>query len=85
LVDRVLPERRMFGIENVRDVERRMITLIRNLEIGFCGETFLFVSHGDPINILKATFDGVSVTRHRAREPIKTGAIIRLGGATIKK
>ena len=75
LIDAAQVER---NVESVRAVADRMTESIRQIEEAGSGQTFLVVSHGDPLQILLASLAGVDLRFHRSVPAIGTGQLRRL-------
>jgi probable phosphoglycerate mutase len=76
--DRGRPDNTDAGVESPTAVRRRALAAVRACEQELSGKTVLFVSHGDLLQILLATFLGFSPDRHREIVPIRTAEIRRL-------
>mgnify|MGYP000199750080 CR=1 FL=1 len=72
------PSHRHAGVEAVAEVATRTAGLIADLEQRHAGETFLLVSHGDPLQILLTALEGGPLSRHRDREPLAPASITPL-------
>lgn len=68
-------ERSMPGIESVKDVLCRALSLVNELDRRFNGKTILLVGHGDVLQILLAYFRGVEPHHHRTLKPIRNAEI----------
>jgi broad specificity phosphatase PhoE len=66
------------NVENVNQVLNRIRKLIEALEEGFNDEKFLFVSHGDPLQISYTDFLGIYPSEHRTINPLETAEIREL-------
>jgi broad specificity phosphatase PhoE len=53
------------GVESTQDVRERVLSVIRECEEKYRDKTILLVSHGDPLQILLASFKGLPSNRHR--------------------
>jgi broad specificity phosphatase PhoE len=76
--DRGNPDNEAAGVESPAAVRKRALAAIRACEREFSGSTILLVSHGDILQILFATFLGLSPDRHREIIPITNAEIRRL-------
>lgn len=72
------PSHRHAGVEAVAKVAARTSGLIADLERRHSGETFLLVSHGDPLQILLTALEGGPLSRHRDRESLAPASITPL-------
>ncbi|MDO8530421.1 MAG: histidine phosphatase family protein [bacterium] len=54
-----------FGVESPGEVENRMRDFVMGCERDHVGETFLLVSHGDPLQILATALHGILPGFHR--------------------
>ncbi|MGM0984113.1 MAG: histidine phosphatase family protein [Pseudomonadota bacterium] len=66
------------GVEAVTEVAARTTGLIAELEQRHRGETFLLVSHGDPLQILLTALEGGDLKRHRERVSLAPASITLL-------
>ncbi len=73
--DRGRPDNADAGVESPAAVCRRALAAVRTCEEELSGKTVLFVSHGDLLQILFATFLGFSPDRHREIVPIVNAEI----------
>lgn len=55
-----------YGVEPVRGVLVRTTLLVRNIERRYENQDILLVSHGDPLQILQAGFEGIDPAEHRS-------------------
>ena len=58
-------------VESVAAVATRMTHVIERAERAHSGDTILLVSHGDPLQILIAAFNGVDIRQHRSIAPLQ--------------
>lgn len=77
-IDSINSKHRMYGVENVYDVLKRITSLILELEAKHKGECILLVSHGDVLQILQTAFEKVSPTKHRQLPHLQTAEIREL-------
>lgn len=70
-----------WNVESVRTVAERMKELIEHLEATSASESYLLVSHGDPLQILMTSYCGRDLREHRQLNPIGTAEIRLLGDA----
>lgn len=75
------PEHSEFGVEAPTEVVARLSSLIRELEAEHEGETVLFVSHGDPLQLLATALAGRCPGTHRELAPWRPAELRRLEGA----
>lgn len=66
------------GVESPAAVRRRALEAVRECERRYAERTILLVSHGDTLQILFASFLGLSPDRHREVEPIANAEIRRI-------
>ncbi len=66
------------GVESPAEVRRRALAAVRECECRYEEKTILLVSHGDILQILFASFLGLSPDRHREIEPIINAEIRRI-------
>jgi broad specificity phosphatase PhoE len=59
------------GVESTQEVRERVLSVIRECEESYSDQTILLVSHGDPLQILLATFMGMPSNRHRETKSLK--------------
>ncbi|MBP9762312.1 histidine phosphatase family protein [Patescibacteria group bacterium] len=64
-----------FGAESAQETLERCLAVIGELEAGFQEETFLLVSHGDPLQILSTAFHNLPPGRHQELSLLETGEI----------
>jgi probable phosphoglycerate mutase len=62
-------------VESVQQVAVRMIGLVNQLDQAAAGQTFLLVSHGDPLQILLTTAAAQDLATHRSLPPLETAEI----------
>jgi len=67
-----------YGIETPDEVLDRLLSLIRECEKKHTGETILLVSHGDPLQIILAAFEGIGPRNHRSVAHLNIGEIREL-------
>ena len=77
--DALDPAHRHAGVEAVAEVAARMREVIDQLEQRHAGDTFLLVSHGDPLQILLTALEGRELSRHRERVALAPASITVLG------
>jgi len=73
------------GVESVVSVADRMGKFVRQLDRGAVDQTFLLVSHGDPLQILITATSGAEPRLHRQLDPLKTAEIRPLTTAPTPK
>ena len=64
-----------WGVESVVTVAERMCEFVRKLDQSNDGDTFLIVSHGDPLQILITAALGRDLRQHRQIEPLATAEL----------
>lgn len=77
-LDRDNPDHHEFGVESANEVVARTTALIQSLEKQFSNETFLLVAHGDVLQLLQTSFQGVPASEHRQLSHLNTAEIRRL-------
>jgi broad specificity phosphatase PhoE len=78
--DHLDPEHSEFEVESVYSVFARAVSIVNELENQFEARQFLFIAHGDVLQILQTAFEGISAALHRSLPPLET-AEIRLVGS----
>lgn len=73
--DRIDSSHRLQRVESVISVAERMTGLLHAIEQRHAGETFLLVSHGDPLQILMAAAGGLDLRWHRAIPNLRTAEL----------
>lgn len=73
------------GVENSEEIAERLIKLIEKLETQYQNECLLLVSHGDPLQVLQATFAGLDPECARLLKYIQPGEIKALILSTNQK
>ncbi len=63
------------GVESVASVADRMLRCISGIEKEWKDFTVLLVSHGDPLNILSAVWEGRCLETHRKLNPWQTAEV----------
>ncbi len=63
------------GVESVNSVLARMKKLIAELEERYAGKKIILISHGDPLQILQASFEHIPVAEHNTVTLLRTGEI----------
>lgn len=58
------PEHKEKNVESVKEVLKRIMSLIKDLEEKYAGKNILLVSHGDALKILQTGFQDVSPSMH---------------------
>ncbi len=71
---------REWNVESVRSVAARMSDLVHEIDQSGSGNTYLLVSHGDPLQILITAARGIDLRFHRQLAPLGTGEVRRLAG-----
>jgi probable phosphoglycerate mutase len=66
---------RDWNVESVRDVARRLMGLLREIESAGSGQAYLLVSHGDPLQILLTAVSGADLRSHRRLDPLRTAEL----------
>ena len=64
-----------WNVESVAEVCDRMANLVTRLDEEHENESFVLVSHGDPIQILNTWFQGLPLETHRERDPLQPGQL----------
>jgi broad specificity phosphatase PhoE len=73
--DAANPDNRLNGVESPADVLKRLLGLINETNSNYSGRTILFVSHGDPLNILLTHAAGIQLSRHMKIVGMKTAEL----------
>jgi probable phosphoglycerate mutase len=73
--DLIDPGNSIGNVESVQAVADRMSKLVRSLDDEASDQTFLLVSHGDPLQIMMAVARGIDLRFHRSQRPIETGQL----------
>ncbi len=76
------PDHHEMGCENPGEVAGRIAEFIAELEESLAGQTLVFVSHGDPLQIAQTIFHEIAPHRHRELPPMATGELRRLDRMT---
>jgi probable phosphoglycerate mutase len=63
------------GVESPSEVLRRIVNFLLETDRRYQRRTILFVSHGDPLNILLAASSGLGLTRHMETDTMKTAEL----------
>lgn len=58
------PSHNLFGVESAQRLAERLSSVLERLESRQQGQTFLLVSHGDPLRFLQLQAAGQPLTRH---------------------
>ncbi|MEO1618923.1 MAG: histidine phosphatase family protein [Planctomycetota bacterium] len=66
---------RKWDVESVASVADRMCGFVRELDQSGDGNTYLIVSHGDPLQILLTSALGRDLRQHRQIEPLATAEL----------
>jgi len=64
--DKNNPDNKIFNVESVNEVLKRILKLIKKLEKRYNNKTILLVSHGDPLQILESFSIGINPQNHRS-------------------
>lgn len=64
-----------WGVESVHSVSKRMLGFLREIDLASEDKTYLFVSHGDPLQILITAFAGKDLRYHRQIRSLQTAEI----------
>lgn len=75
LLDAENPEHTEFGMESVLSVATRMVEMIKRTGRRYNEKDIIFVTHGDPGQILQCIFDGIPPSKHRSLPPLQTGEL----------
>ncbi|MFG0287059.1 MAG: histidine phosphatase family protein [Rhodopirellula sp. JB044] len=67
-----------WGVESARSVSQRTLEFLLSIDAASEGETYLLVSHGDPLQILITTVAGTDLRLHRQIQPLQTAGLRRL-------
>ncbi len=70
-----------WNVESVQSVADRMVAFLNQVDQSSSGQTFLLVSHGDPLQILLTHIAGNDLRTHRQLIPLGTGELRRLESA----
>ena len=73
--DAVDPTHTHWNVESVQSVAARMIECVLEIDRSGSGETYLLVSHGDPLQILITVAQGTDLRRHRRLKPLGTAEV----------
>jgi len=76
--DRVNPEHKIKNVESALEVQKRITSLIEDLEEKYIGKNILLVSHGDTLQILQTGFLKISASEHREVPHLHTAEIRKL-------
>jgi len=76
--DKVNPEHKEKNVESAVDVQKRITSLITDLEQKYIGKNILLVSHGDTLQILQTGFLKISAAEHREVPHLHTAEIRKL-------
>lgn len=68
-------ERKAWNCESPLEVQKRVVSLLEELEKEWENKILLLVSHGDSLQILQSWFQGIPPGEHRSIPPLKTGEI----------
>lgn len=71
------------NVEPVESVLERMLSLFRTIKAGHRRESFLLISHTDPLRIFMSYFMKISITEHCRVKPFEFGEIRALRPDTI--
>jgi len=63
--DAVDPDQEIGGSESANTVRRRMVEVVNELDVQFCGRDVILVSHGDPLRMLQTAFAGLDTSLNR--------------------
>jgi broad specificity phosphatase PhoE len=63
--DHAGPNANVHGVESAEHLMERVTAVIAELESKYSGQTFLLVSHGDPIQFLETAFAGIPIYEHQ--------------------
>ena len=69
------PDHLNWQVESVQQVADRMVGLLNHLDQAASEQTFLLVSHGDPLQILLTAATGGDLRAHRSLRSLKTAEI----------
>jgi probable phosphoglycerate mutase len=69
------PTHQQWGVESVAAVARRMSLFIGTVDQSGFQQSYLIVSHGDPLQILITTASGRDLRLHRQLEPLTTAEL----------
>ena len=70
--DSIDPNHTKWQVESVQQVADRMLRFIDAVDRQTINQTFLIVSHGDPLQILLTATNGADLATHRKLEPLQT-------------
>lgn len=76
--DKLNPDHKINNVESANEVQKRVTSLILNLEGDFEGKKILLVSHGDALQILQTGFLKISASKHRGVSHLNTAEIREL-------
>lgn len=88
LHDETSPECPLHQVESVEQVTSRLLSLVNELESHFQGQTFLLVSHGDPLRFLQLWAVGREPHQHqsiRHFDPAEIRLISDVGGDSARR
>ena len=63
--DAIDPDGMINGVESANSVRERMGAAVCSLEAEFTGRDIVLVSHGDPLRLLQAAFEGLDTALNR--------------------
>jgi broad specificity phosphatase PhoE len=69
------PEHTEFGVESILSVAKRMVEMVKRTGLRYNEKDIIFVTHGDPGQILQCVFDGIDPVKHRSLPPLETGEL----------
>lgn len=72
------PDHHDLGCESPNEVAARVRALIEELEDNLAGQTIVFVSHGDTLQITQTIFRGLKPAEHRSLQHLENAEIRRL-------
>ncbi|WP_044255337.1 histidine phosphatase family protein [Rhodopirellula sp. SWK7] len=64
-----------WGVESVQSVSKRMLGFLREINLASEREAYLFVSHGDPLQILITALAGEDLRHHRQIQSLETAEV----------
>ena len=75
------PSHTQFGVESVLSVAKRMVEMVKRTGLRYNEKDIIFVTHGDPGQILQCIFDGIDPAKHRSLKPLETAELRPLPSA----
>jgi len=76
--DEINPEHKIKNVESASEVQKRVMSLIEDLEKKYKDKNILLVSHGDALQIMQTGFMKISAAQHRDLKHLETAEIRKL-------